>query len=204
MDTPPPRAGQEHLPYFTPRPGPDTPLDGEVDHDGTLHLCRCPGHRRMSWAATISAREPVTAARLAADGGQVCRCRQLGQLLAETFADPDRRMALVGWSRTRSTVDHGLPLLEQLARAGPCSLAGPDDDAPYAAAALALPLARELRDLAHVTRLPYLELVRVRTVDAAELVAPTAALWAPTDPDAVGHHFEDAVAAARRLHRARR
>lgn len=180
---PEPPAGQEHLPWLTPRPDADaTTLEVVRDRDGRYHApftaFGCSGWRRTE--GSLGSRRSVRVSlREAAEE----TCPWCAGLLTEVVAaldDPDRRVALtfapsgprshLATGFTRGSADFSL-LVTTLFGAAPSA---PVPDTDLVLAALPLPVVKLLRDVA------YLPLERIRTVEA-HLVATIAALWAGDD-----------------------
>lgn len=182
-DAPPPPAGQAHLPWLTPRPAAASTIQLLRDGNEKLHAdFGCP----RTAPADI---EAVPIGRLAAFE-QLCHCLHRCDVVGLSVAvhDPDRRTALVGWT-ARSRRGPAGRVAWEVASAG----ALVDGEDGLTVAALPLPVAKWARALCPV------ELVRVRTIDAAALVGTAAALWAPDSPSSPHRLLEDVVRATRRL-----
>lgn len=178
-----PPAGQERLPWLTPRPTAASTVQLLRDGVGRLHA-------DFGCARTPAA--DVEAVRIGKLGGveQLCYCLHRCDVdgLLAAVRDPDRRAALVGWN-TRSWRGPDRRVACEVAGAGVVA----DGEDGRRVAALPLPVAKWVRDLC------YAELVRVRTVDAAGIVGTVAALWTPDAVEARHQRLEDAARTARRL-----
>lgn len=198
---PPPRAGQEHLPWLTPRPTLQLALEVLITGDGErLHLdeaCPWTSRSRLASGGTVTLGRAVAAGAEHVEGFGMPLCHTCAgplESLAGAVGSDDRRVALVGLTGHWMRLEQGR-LLEAVLGAGPHAgdLGEGGMTGVKVVAALPLPVAKWVRDMVVVC-----DLRRVLTVEAAGLVATVAALW---DPAGLGlyHDFDQVVSTARRL-----